>query len=106
MENEERFNSMKLSLSLKICSLLALASAAEANALEISFEGQTHTVISVTPEKSTGLDHIYVAYSAAELSRMVISGTKGNLTGRRGQQRDDGIYRQPAVRNGIYSARR
>ena len=101
MENEERFNSMKLSLSLKICSLLALASAAEANALEISFEGQTHTVISVTPEKSIGLDHIYVAYSAAELSRMVISGTKGNLTAMRYSNLGGG-YAEPVgvVNNG------
>ena len=50
------------------------------SAITISFSGQSHPVIDIIPEKSTGLDMLYVLYDTLEVNEMRISGFNGNLT--------------------------
>lgn len=63
----------RLSIFLPMAAALSLT----ADAVVISFEGNTEKVIKVTPEKSTGLDQIYVAYDASQIKEMNISGLSG-----------------------------
>lgn len=49
------------------------------SAFDISFVGNSLPVLSFIPEKSTGLNRVLVAYNAAELSAMNISGISGNV---------------------------
>lgn len=53
---------------------------AAANAMTISFTGQSRQVQEVMPEKNTGLDRIYVAYSSGELTSMRIDEASSDLT--------------------------
>lgn len=53
---------------------------AAANAMTISFTGQSRQVQEVMPEKNTGLDKIYVAYSSGELTSMRIDEASSDLT--------------------------
>lgn len=58
---------------------VALWSAA-ADAVSISFTGQTERVLEVPAEKNTGLDKIYVAYDVRELTSMRIEGASSDMT--------------------------
>lgn len=69
------------STALKIAMTLTLLSAAVPYALgmEVRFEGGSHKVIEVTPERKTGLEKVYVAYDAGELTEMRVSGAGSGL---------------------------
>ncbi len=54
--------------------MLALpASASARNSIDVSFRGQDREIIRVTPEKSTGIDEVLVAYNSSALTEMIIS---------------------------------
>lgn len=53
---------------------------AAANAMTISFTGQSRRVLETVPDKNTGLDRIYVAYSSGELVSMRIDDASSDLT--------------------------
>ena len=54
--------------------MLALpASASARNSIDVSFRGQDREIIRVTPEKSTGIDEVLVAYDSSALTEMIIS---------------------------------
>lgn len=59
---------------------VSLCSVSYMRAADISFEGSQKEIISIVPERNTGLDMLYVAYDTAQLSRMVISGTSAGVT--------------------------
>lgn len=48
-------------------------------AAEVSFVGQQREVISVTPDKNTGLNTIFVAYDVDQISEMKISGVSSSV---------------------------
>lgn len=69
---------------MKNCRIVSLLSAialtgAAADALTVSFTGQSRRVLEITPDKNTGLDGIYVAYNAAELTEMRLDGASADL---------------------------
>lgn len=43
------------------------------SALNVSFEGSSQRVLNITPEKSTGLDMVYIVYDASQLNSMRIT---------------------------------
>lgn len=57
----------------------AVAEALPAAAVEFSFTGMRHKVLEVEPEKNSGLDHVYVAYEAAGISSMELSGVTSGV---------------------------
>ena len=60
--------------------MLALpASASARNSIDVSFRGQDREIIRVTPEKSTGIDEVLVAYDSSALTEMIISDRKSTL---------------------------
>lgn len=63
-----------LALSLFFSSFLFNASA-----VNIDFVGSSDAVLSYTADKSTGLNNIYVAFDASQISEMVISGIAGEV---------------------------
>ncbi len=56
-----------------ILSLIGLSSAFGAGAVRVEFPGSDHIVIRETPEKSTGLDNIYIVYDCSRASKIVLS---------------------------------
>lgn len=64
---------MKLRIIRIIIALLAFY-AVPAFALEVDFDGNTKEVISIVPEKSTGLEMIYVAYDCSAIREMRVKG--------------------------------
>lgn len=49
------------------------------SALTFTFDGMQEPVITITPERSTGLDKLFVAYDISQISRMSIGETKGDV---------------------------
>lgn len=47
-------------------------------AVNVSFNGSSKKVISVVPEKNTGLENVFVAYDCSEISEMIVSGVDPN----------------------------
>ena len=89
---------MKSYFPLAIAALALAGAATQASALTISFSGQSRKVISITPEKTTGLDHIFVAYDSSEISEMTVSGTTGRLSAQRYSNLGGGYAEEIAVR--------
>lgn len=58
----------------KVLTAALLSAYATGHALDISFVGARHEVISVTPERNTGLETVYVAYDVSEIKEMIVSG--------------------------------
>lgn len=54
--------------------------AVAANAADVTFNGVSRQVIHITPEASTGLESVYVAYDTSEISEMEITGIGGNVS--------------------------
>ena len=52
---------------------LIVLSVFSAGALNVTFSGATHPVLSVEPDKNTGLETVYVAWKSGELDSMTIS---------------------------------
>ena len=48
-------------------------------AVDITFVGNKEKVIKIIPEKSTGLNELYVAYDVADISEMIVSGLTGKV---------------------------
>lgn len=69
---------MKKGLFLIGLSLLASSFYADA-AVKVSFVGSNFEVISITPDKKTGLNNLFVAYDASQLSRMIVSDIDSNV---------------------------
>lgn len=67
---------MKKQLIFLFCTLVA---SNVADAIDISFEGNREAVLKFTPDKSTGLNNVYVAYDSSQISNMIISGFSGNV---------------------------
>ena len=83
----------------KVILTLGLAApAACALAAEVSFAGSSLQVIDITPERNTGLDHVFVAYDASQLSRMVISGAGAGVEVSRYSNLGGGYAEPVAVR--------
>lgn len=83
----------------KVILTLGLAvPAACALAAEVSFAGSSLQVIDITPERNTGLDHVFVAYDASQLSRMVISGAGAGVEVSRYSNLGGGYAEPVAVR--------
>lgn len=79
---------------------LALACfAVPAGAVNISFHGQSRDVLRLGGDKSSGLDEIYMAYKASEITEMVISGAAGPVTVQRYSSMGGGFAEDVAVRN-------
>lgn len=70
---------MKLKI-FKILFALAAFYALPAFALQVDFVGNTKEVITIVPEKSTGLEMIYVAYDCSEIREMCVKGIS-NVSG-------------------------
>lgn len=64
-------------ITLSAAIVAAYASAAE---VKVAFSGGERAVLEYTPERSTGLDAIYVAYDASSLASMVITPADGTLS--------------------------
>jgi gliding motility-associated-like protein len=66
----------------KICLLLAATSvcASLQAAIQVSFAGVSHEVISVAPDKNTGLETVYVVYDSSAVSEMSIAGFSSSAT--------------------------
>lgn len=47
------------------------------NAFEVSFTGLSEKVLEYTPDKSTGLDEVFVIYDSSSINEMIISGVSG-----------------------------
>lgn len=60
--------------------LSAVCYVAASQAVNIEFFGQKHDVMEIVPEKSTGLDMIYVVYDASELNQMRVSDLGDNTS--------------------------
>lgn len=56
-----------------------LLSAFGMHAADISFVGQQREIISITPDKNTGLNTIFVAYDVSQISEMRISGVSASV---------------------------
>ncbi|MCM1370170.1 MAG: gliding motility-associated C-terminal domain-containing protein [Candidatus Amulumruptor caecigallinarius] len=64
-------NIIMLSVITAVCSLAA-------SAINVSFPGSTKGVINITPERSTGLDNVFVVYNITDVREMRISGVSAN----------------------------
>lgn len=69
-----RYKFMKQSIIILSILLGIIGFGMEINAYEISFQGNKNEIIIINPEKSTGLENVYVAYNASDLTSMHISG--------------------------------
>lgn len=74
------------------------AVALQASAVGISFNGQSRDIMVLDAERSTGLDHIYVAYDASELTGMVVTGASGPLSIQKYSNLGGGYAQPVAVR--------
>lgn len=61
--------------SLSILSCLCLSG----HAFDVAFKGNSEKVLSFEPERSTGLNKVFVAYDASMINEMVLSGLYGNI---------------------------
>ncbi len=64
----------------KLCALFAVSTACPLlqAAIGVSFQGASKEVISVIPDKNTGLENVFVAYDSSQISEMAISGVDAN----------------------------
>lgn len=63
-----------------IVAAVVIGLSATSGAVTVSFQGGSRKVLEETPDKSTGLDKIYVAYSAGDLTSMELAGASGALS--------------------------
>lgn len=66
-----------LGAMMALCMSVAIMSQAEG--ATVQFQGQSNKVIEVEAPKNTGLDRIYVAYDASELTQMRLEGASNDL---------------------------
>lgn len=60
--------------------LILISSIFGMKAVNVGFTGESHKIIDVIPERSTGLDHVYVVYDMLSVSEMRISEVGSNVT--------------------------
>lgn len=58
---------------------MSVAAMSQAEGATVQFRGQSNKVIEVEAPKNTGLDRIYVAYDASELTQMRLEGASNDL---------------------------
>lgn len=70
-------NTRTLGAMMALC--MSVAAMSQAGGATVQFRGQSNKVIEVEAPKNTGLDRIYVAYDASELTQMRLEGASNDL---------------------------
>lgn len=65
---------------LFLTSLICIGCLSDIFAIEVSFTGSSERILNIVPEKSTGLDKIFIAYDSSEISQIRINAFSSSLS--------------------------